>query len=44
MAALPVPNHQAGRRGHRPSPRSRPGRQRRVCRWTAGRRTSALSG
>jgi membrane protein len=43
MAAPPVPDHRARRRGHRSSPCSRPGRRRRVCRRSPGRRASASS-
>jgi membrane protein len=44
MAAPPVPDHRARRRGHRPSPCSRPGRRRRICRWRSERWASATSG
>ena len=43
MAVPPVPDHQARRRGHRPSPCNRPGRRRRVCGWRLERRTSTAS-
>jgi membrane protein len=43
MAGPPVPDHRARRRGHRPSPCSRPGRGRRVCRWRASRQMSAVT-
>jgi membrane protein len=41
IAAPPVPIHRARRRGHRPSPCSRPGRRRKICRWRSDRRAPA---